>query len=120
MKLLSTLFIGSLLAIPAIGQISPESAIKELSIGTAQAVLSIVSFVTFSALVGFFKLWRMDLASAKEEAKESADTLRALVSANSVALSNNAQASHRTAKSLDKFSESVDRNTEVIMKGSRS
>ena len=117
---LSIAFVGTLVAIPVIGQITPESAQSQLATATGQAVLAMVAVVEFIVLGVFFKGWRKDVASDKDLAKENAITLQKLLADNSVALSQNADASHRTAKSLDKFSEAVNRNTEVIRKCDRS
>ena len=126
MRGMSYLFLGTVLVIPVIGQINPETAVDKLAVGTAQMVLAMVAVVEFLALAFFFRLWRKDVASDKADLKANAETLSKLLAQNSVALSDNAQASHRTSKALDGlersvsgFSDAVNRSTEVIRKCER-
>jgi len=114
MKLLSTLFLGTLLSIPVLGQLNPDDAIGELSIGTAQMVLSYVAVIEFLAIGLMFSIWRKDISS---------DLLAKLLAENSVAIAQNADASHRVSKALDGFNVSVltvdgaiNRMSEVIRK----
>jgi len=123
MKLLSTLFVGTLLSIPAIGQINADTAIGELSIGTAQMVLAYVAVIEFLAIGLMFSIWRKDLAIDRTTDKENSATLSTLLAENSVAISQNADASHRVSKALDGFEKSVltvdgsiNRMSEVIRK----
>jgi len=122
-KGLATAFIGTIIAIPVIGQITPEDAVQHLAVGTAQAILALVAVVEFIALGFFFKMWRKDVAEGKKDAKETSELLQKLLADNSVALSRNADAGHRQSEAIEgltesvaSFSRSIDRNTEVIRK----
>jgi len=123
MKLLSTLFLGTLLSIPVLGQLNPDDAIGELSIGTAQMVLSYVAVIEFLAIGLMFSIWRKDISSDRRTDKEHSDLLAKLLAENSVAIAQNADASHRVSKALDGFNVSVltvdgaiNRMSEVIRK----
>ena len=107
MKTISFMFLGTLSAIPVIGEITPESAFDAMAIGTAQCVLSMVAVVEFLAIGVMFGIWRKDIAAARQNDKDNANVLTELLSRNSVALSDNAQASHRQAKSIDSLERSV-------------
>lgn len=80
-----------------IGEITPEGAFNALAIGTAQCVLAMVAVIEFLAIGLMFSIWRKDIATDRENDKENSTVLIDLLSRNSVALSDNAQASHRPA-----------------------
>ena len=116
MKMLSLMFLGTLTAIPVIGEITPEGAFDALSVGTAQCVLAMVAVVEFLAIGFMFSIWRRDIAKDRASDKENSTILVELLFKNSVALSDNAQSSHRQAKSLDALERSVSGFTAVVSK----
>lgn len=107
MKTISLLFVGTLASIPIIGQLTPEGAVETMSVGTAQAVLAMVAVIEFLAIALMFSIWRKDIAKDRELDKENSGILTALLSKNSVALSDSAQACHRQSKSIDGLERSV-------------
>ena len=116
MKGLSLMFLGTLTAIPVIGEITPEGAFNALAIGTAQCVLAMVAVIEFLAIGLMFSIWRKDIARDRSLAQENSTVLAALLSKNSVALSDNAQSNHRHAKSIDALERSVAGFTAVVSK----
>ena len=123
MKGLSALFFGTLVSIPVVGQITPEGAVDQLAVGNAQMVLAMIAVVEFLAITVMFSIWRKDVATDRQGDKDNAEALSKLLTVSSVAVSDNAQASHRLSKSMDEvektlgsFSVAIDRNSEVVKK----
>ena len=122
MKVVSIALVGTLAAIPVVGQItSPDGVYKEMSVGTAQAILAIFAIIEFLVIVSMFRVWRKDIATDRTEAKEGSEALHKLIAGNSVALSTNALASDRMSVSVDGlersvvgFSEAVKLNSEIV------
>ncbi len=122
-KITSFLFVTTLLTIPVVGDLTPELVADKMSVGDAQTILSYIACIEFLAVTVMFSFWRRDVIADRKADKLASDSLANLLSNNSVALSDNAQANHRVAKSLDsfertvnEFKNSLDENTKVIRK----
>ena len=70
-------------AIPVLGQITPESAIGKLAVGSAQAVLAFVCVVLTGCLIAGFRLYRRDMKTAndvhRKDMLQSQDQLREII-----------------------------------------
>jgi hypothetical protein len=126
MKVISLMFVSTLAAIPAVGSITPEGAFTAMSIGNAQTILSMVAVIEFLAIGFMFSIWRRDVAAERKSDKANSDMLIKLATDTSVALSENAAASHRQSaaiedfdKSVSGFAVSVAENTKVIERCTR-
>lgn len=70
-------------AIPILGQMSPETAIGKLAVGSAQAVLAFVCVVLTGCIISGFRIYRRDLHAVSElhrkDMLENQDQLRELI-----------------------------------------
>ena len=123
MKGLSAAFLGTVIAIPVVGQISPEGAVDAISVGNVQTVLAYAAVIEFIALSTLFALWRKDVVRQQERSEEKAKELSELLAQNTAVIAQNKDAGHRQAHALEAleqsvstFSDAVNRNSEVIRK----
>ena len=122
----STIFLGSVITLPFLAQVDPQSVAGELAIATAQGVLSIVVVAEAIAIICMFRQWRKDVETDRISDKEQAGKLTDLIANNTAVISQNRDATHRSANAMESFERtvaefkiSVDRNTEVIKKCDR-
>jgi len=102
-------FISSVAMIPVIGQMSPESAVGKLAVGSAQMVLSIIVVAEALAIYKLFKDWRKDVEFEKKESKEEREQLISLIE-------KNAESNTELAESTKGLKESVYHFAKVIEK----
>jgi len=75
-------FIGSVVALPIVGQIPTEGAYEKLAQGTVQMVLAVVVIGLALALVQVYKLHRKDMLASREELKEDNKVIQSLLAEN--------------------------------------
>jgi len=121
-----TMFMGSVITLPFLAQVDPQSVAGELAIATAQGVLSVVVVAEAIAIIVMFRQWRKDVETDRKSDKEQSDKLTTLIADNSAVIRQTNDATHRSANAMEQFERSisdfrvaVDRNTEVIKKCER-
>lgn len=121
LKVLGSLFVGSIVAIPVVGTVGANSdTLNGLATGSVQMVLAIVVLGLAGAIIWTTKrlLKSMEdrVSEAKtnqeqgvQEAKDARDTIQKVVADNSVAMANNATASQQLKESVYHLASVVDR-----------
>lgn len=75
-------FIGSVAAIPVIGQIPVQGTLEKLAQGTVQMVLAVVVIFLSLALVRIYQLHRNDMLASRQELKEDNKVIQGLLAEN--------------------------------------
>jgi len=101
------LFMGSVIAMPVIGQLSPESAVGELAKGGAQMILAVVVVAEAIAIFKMFKLWRDDIESEREDRKTEREKFEEIIK-------DNAEANTRLATTNEALKDSVYHFAKVV------
>ena len=96
-------FIGSVSALPVLAQLSPDTAISKLAVGSAQFVLAVVVVAEAYAIFKMFKLWRDDIQADRVGQKEQSDKLETIVIENAKASTSLAESNRGLTESMHRF-----------------
>lgn len=104
-----TVFFGSVVAMPIVGQLSPETSAGELAKAGAQGILALVVVAETLAIYKMFKLWRNDIDTERLANKEQTVKFEDLMSKHTEAMT-------KQAASNEQIATAVHRNADVIEK----
>jgi len=119
LKVLGSLFIGSVVGMPILGQVgqnAPEGTFNNLAFGSAQVVLAVavlslsgIFIVVGRKLLNSYEQRVKDANERVESEKSRGDALQEVLSQNSVALANNATASQQLKESVYYLAKVIDK-----------